>query len=253
MALSASAPFARQTYGEDWRESRVARLRTTWASWENTGAVRRAQHSRYAMLSDPSRSARKRLFDIAVAGLAVLFFTPLFIAVAAAIKATSPGPVFFRQRRYGCGNRLFRIYKFRTMNQRLGDASGVRQTVDDDPRITRIGRILRQTSLDELPQLINVLKGDMSLVGPRPHVPSMRAAGMLYEDLVPYYFQRHTVRPGITGLAQVSGFRGSTAAANGAIGRIDHDLEYIEQWSLLLDTKIILQTVRREFLSGGGM
>ncbi len=138
------------------------------------------------------------------------------------------------------------------MYTHLQDRTGTNQATRDDARVTPIGRILRATSLDELPQLINVVKGNMSLVGPRPHVPRMLAAEVLYEHLVPYYFQRHTVRPGITGLAQVSGCRGSTAQAGDAIARIDYDLEYIETWSLWLDIKIILKTVRREFLLGTG-
>jgi lipopolysaccharide/colanic/teichoic acid biosynthesis glycosyltransferase len=118
--------------------------------------------------------------------------------------------------------------------------------------VTSVGRFLRKTSLDELPQLINVLKGDMSLVGPRPHVPGMLAGGMLYEELVPYYFQRHNMRPGITGLAQVSGFRGSTSSPAPAIDRLDYDLQYIQKWSLWLDITIIVRTVAKEFLSGSG-
>jgi lipopolysaccharide/colanic/teichoic acid biosynthesis glycosyltransferase len=133
-----------------------------------------------------------------------------------------------------------------------GDARGVKQTVQGDPRITSVGKFLRKTSLDEIPQLINVIKGDMSLVGPRPHVPGMLAAHMPYEDLVPYYAQRHSARPGITGLAQVSGCRGSTVEPNRAISRIDYDLDYIEKWSLRLDILIIVRTIRREFLSGSG-
>jgi lipopolysaccharide/colanic/teichoic acid biosynthesis glycosyltransferase len=113
--------------------------------------------------------------------------------------------------------------------------------------------MLRSTSLDEIPQLINVLKGEMSLVGPRPHVPGMLAAGVLYEDLVPYYFQRHAVRPGITGLAQVNGCRGSTQDGESAIARVDYDLDYIEHRSLRLDIAIIVRTVRKEFLAGNGM
>jgi lipopolysaccharide/colanic/teichoic acid biosynthesis glycosyltransferase len=114
----------------------------------------------------------------------------------------------------------------------LGDERGTQQTTAGDLRVTPLGRILRKSSLDELPQLINVLKGDMSLVGPRPHVPGMLAGGMLYEELTPYYFQRHNMRPGITGLAQVSGYRGSTAVALSGIERLDYDLRYIETWSL---------------------
>jgi polysaccharide biosynthesis protein PslA len=116
--------------------------------------------------------------------------------------------------------------------------------------VTPLGRILRKSSLDELPQLINVLKGDMSLVGPRPHVPGMLAGGMLYEELTPYYFQRHSMRPGITGLAQVSGYRGSTAVARSGIERLDYDLQYITSWSLKLDLLILMRTATREFLLG---
>jgi len=179
--------------------------------------------------------------------------SPLLLAIAVAIKLTSPGPVFFTQYRYGHRNRRFRIYKFRTMHTEMSDVSGVAQTVGDDPRVTLLGRALRRMSLDELPQLINVVIGDMSLVGPRPHVPGMKAASVRYEDLVPYYFQRHNIRPGITGLAQVSGFRGSTAVAAHAVSRVDYDLLYIEQWSLWLDIKILWRTVRHEFFSGSGI
>jgi lipopolysaccharide/colanic/teichoic acid biosynthesis glycosyltransferase len=200
-------------------------------------------------LSEPTRSHTKRLFDATSASLALLFLAPLFAAIAAGIKLTSPGPVFFTQYRYGHRNHRFRIYKFRTMHTHLEDRFGTKQTVANDPRVTMFGRFLRKTSLDELPQLINVILGHMSLVGPRPHVPGMQAASTLYESLVPYYFQRHMIRPGITGLAQVSGCRGSTADADAAISRVGYDLEYIEQWSLWLDVKIIWWTVRRELFS----
>jgi lipopolysaccharide/colanic/teichoic acid biosynthesis glycosyltransferase len=212
----------------------------------------RSRRSRRVARSEPSASIGKRLFDVAVAGSALLFFAPLLIAVAVAIKLTSPGPVLFCQYRYGYRNRFFKIYKFRSMRTDAGDARGVRQAVRGDARVTPIGKLLRKTSLDEIPQLINVLKGDMSLVGPRPHVPGMLAAELPYEDLVPYYFQRHTARPGITGLAQVSGCRGSTIEPNRAISRIDYDLDYIEKWSLRMDVMIIMRTIRREFLSGSG-
>lgn len=194
----------------------------------------------------------KRVFDIVLASGALLFFAPMLIAIAVAIKLTSRGPVLFHQYRYGYRNRRFKIYKFRSMRTDAGDARGVKQTVQGDSRVTAVGRVLRKTSLDEIPQLINVIKGDMSLVGPRPHVPGMLAADVPYEDLVPYYFQRHSARPGITGLAQVNGCRGSTVEAGRAISRIDYDLDYIERWSLRMDIMIIVQTVRREFLSGTG-
>ncbi len=196
--------------------------------------------------------ASKRAFDIVAASIGLCLAAPLLTTVAIAIKVTSPGPIFFRQKRYGYRNRRFWIYKFRTMHVHLADQSGTRQTKKDDPRITPLGRFLRKTSIDELPQLINVLRGDMSLVGPRPHVPGMLAGGMLYEELTPYYFQRHNMRPGITGLAQVSGFRGSTAAPTAAIDRLEYDLRYIEQWSLALDLFIIIRTAIRELFAGSG-
>jgi exopolysaccharide biosynthesis polyprenyl glycosylphosphotransferase len=212
----------------------------------------RTKHSARLSRREPAAAFSKRAFDITVASLTLLFFAPMLIVISIAIKVSSPGPILFHQYRYGYRNRRFKIYKFRSMRTDSGDRSGVRQTVQGDPRVTRVGRILRKTSLDEIPQLLNVIKGEMSLVGPRPHVPGMLAANVLYEDLVPYYFQRHIARPGITGLAQVSGCRGSTAEANSAISRIDYDLDYIERWSLRMDVMIIVRTVRREFLSGSG-
>jgi lipopolysaccharide/colanic/teichoic acid biosynthesis glycosyltransferase len=211
----------------------------------------RRRRSRRISRVEPSASVGKRLFDIGVSSAALLFLAPLLILIALVIKVTSPGPVLFFQYRYGYRNRRFKIYKFRSMRSDSCD-TGTRQAVKGDSRVTWIGGILRKTSLDEIPQLFNVIKGDMSLVGPRPHVPGMLAADMLYEDLVPYYFQRHTARPGITGLAQVSGCRGSTVEAGRAISRIDYDLDYIERWSLAMDVMIILRTVRKEFLSGSG-
>jgi lipopolysaccharide/colanic/teichoic acid biosynthesis glycosyltransferase len=200
----------------------------------------------------PFLLAAKRMLDVVGSAAGLLILAPLLIGIAIAIKATSPGPIFFRQKRYGYHNRRFWILKFRTMYIDLGDARGTRQTVVDDPRVTSVGRILRKTSLDELPQLINVFKGDMSLVGPRPHVPGMLANGMLYEAFIPYYFQRHNMRPGITGLAQVRGFRGDTTRPEAALARVDCDLDYIENWSLLRDFRLIVSTVVTEFFSGSG-
>lgn len=244
MALSAS--FTRDGVISLFQDRRAVRVRTA-----------RPSRARYvyprAMARDPSRSESKRIFDIAGAGLALIFFAPLLLGIAAAIKLTSNGPVLFGQYRYGYRNHRFRIYKFRTMYVEQTDRSGTQQTMRGDPRVTPLGRILRRTSLDELPQLFNVIRGDMSLVGPRPHVPGMLAASYLYEDLVPYYFQRHAVRPGITGLAQISGCRGDTIESKSAIDRINYDLEYIETWSVWLDAKILIKTVKQEFLLGSGI
>ncbi len=188
-----------------------------------------------------------------VASFLLTFLTPGFLLIALAIKTTSRGPVFFRQPRYGLDSRTFEILKFRTMYTQAADPTGVQQTRSGDPRITRLGHFLRKSSLDELPQLWNVIRGDMALVGPRPHVPGMLAGGRPYEELVPYYFDRHRMRAGITGLAQVNGLRGSTEDAAIAKARIDQDLEYIRSWSLVLDVKILWETARREFLSGSGI
>jgi lipopolysaccharide/colanic/teichoic acid biosynthesis glycosyltransferase len=198
--------------------------------------------------------ASKRCLDASAAFLLLLILAPGLLAIALAIKFTSPGPVLFRQWRYGLNNQLFRIYKFRTMYADRGDQAGVQQTRREDWRVTSLGRFLRRSSLDEVPQLLNVLKGDMSMVGPRPHVPGMLAGGMLYEKLVPYYFERHRVRPGITGLAQANGLRGSTEDPNAATARIKRDLEYIETWSLRLDLRLLIETARNELLQlGSGM
>jgi lipopolysaccharide/colanic/teichoic acid biosynthesis glycosyltransferase len=195
----------------------------------------------------------KRCIDVTAAFILLLVLAPGMLVIAFAIKMTSPGPVLFRQQRYGLGSQPFESHKFRTMYVDAGDLSGTRQTRKDDPRVTPLGRLLRRSSLDELPQLWNVLKGDMSLVGPRPHVPGMLAGGILYEHLVPYYFERHCVRPGITGLAQVNGLRGGTEDPLIGRARIDQDLLYIEHWSLTLDARILWQTFRAEFLTGNGI
>jgi polysaccharide biosynthesis protein PslA len=253
MASIVTANFDRNNVTPIRRERTQISVRPVeFAGGSTHRAYRGRRRSRHLARKEPSASIAKRIFDITAASGALLFFAPLLIVIAVAIKATSSGPVLFYQYRYGYRNRRFKIYKFRTMRSDAGDVRGIRQTVQGDARVTAIGRVLRKTSLDEIPQLINVIKGDMSLVGPRPHVPGMLAADLLYEDLVPYYFQRHTARPGITGLAQVSGCRGSTAQSGPAISRIDYDLHYIERWSLRLDIMIIMRTIRKEFLSGSG-
>jgi lipopolysaccharide/colanic/teichoic acid biosynthesis glycosyltransferase len=186
--------------------------------------------------------AAKRALDIAGAIFLLIFLLPLLLIVAGAIKLESPGPIIFRQRRVGYCGKLFDILKFRSMYLEGSDADGSRLTTRDDPRVTRIGRLIRRTSIDELPQLINVLKGDMSLVGPRPYPLGARAGGRLYGDVVSNIGLRHRVRPGITGLAQVSGYRGNTETEERLVGRINYDLKYIDRWSFWLDIKILLRT-----------
>lgn len=194
----------------------------------------------------------KRVIDIVTAGAALAFVAPLFGIVALAIKLTSPGPVFFVQEREGLRGQSFRMFKFRSMRTEAGDATGVAHTVQNDPRLTPIGRFLRRTSIDELPQLINVLKGEMSLVGPRPHVAGMKAGGTSYRQVVPYYDLRFDMLPGLTGWAQANGLRGAVDDFRHARARIDHDIAYIQNFSVLLDIKIIGLTVIREFLRGSG-
>jgi Undecaprenyl-phosphate glucose phosphotransferase len=180
----------------------------------------------------------KRLFDIIVASLALIALAPLLAAAALLIKLDSPGPVFFSQRRYGFNQEPFRIRKFRTMTT-MEDNAAVKAATRNDPRVTRMGAILRRYSIDELPQLINVLAGDMSLVGPRPHA---LAHDQLYERRIAQYARRHNVKPGITGWAQARGFRGEIASDEKMRQRVEHDLYYIDNWSFWLDVKILLMT-----------
>lgn len=199
-----------------------------------------------------SQFALKRTIDIAGASIALVALAPVLLTVAALVKFDSKGPVLFSQVRWGMNGRKIRVYKFRSMRTELGDATGVAQTVKNDPRITRIGAVLRRTNIDELPQLINVLKGDMSLVGPRCHAIGMLAAGRLYEELVPHYHMRHRVRPGITGLAQMRGLRGPTDRSDKARARIVSDLYYVDNFSVWLDIKIMVGTVISELRGGKG-
>jgi len=194
--------------------------------------------------------ALKRPFDFLFALCTIIIISPILIGCAIAIKVTSRGPVLFTQERYGKDNKLFKIYKFRTMYCSMQDTSGVIQTTKNDTRITPIGKFLRRTSLDELPQFLNVLNGTMSVVGPRPHVPGMLASGMLYEELCPDYFERHKVKPGITGLAQVKGYRGMTTDAHHAKMRLFLDRKYSQRFTLWLDVKIIIGTFFSEFILG---
>jgi Undecaprenyl-phosphate glucose phosphotransferase len=168
---------------------------------------------------------------------------PLMVLIAISIKLDSRGPIFFVQKRFGFNNEVIRVLKFRTMHINCSDPSGSQRTIRNDPRVTRLGRILRWLSFDEFPQLINVIRGEMSLVGPRPHAVAMKAGDRLYGDAVEQYLHRHRVKPGITGWAQVSGLRGEVDTLEKAHARVAHDLYYIEHWSPWLDLKILLKTV----------
>lgn len=181
----------------------------------------------------------KRTLDVSIALVALLVLSPLLLATAIAIKLESRGPVFFRQRRHGFNNTEFRIFKFRSMRV-TEDGPQIKQAVRDDPRVTRVGSFIRKSSIDELPQLFNVIKGEMSLVGPRPHAIAHNEAWML---MVENYAQRHNILPGITGLAQVNGFRGEADTPDKIDSRVKLDLEYIESWSLALDIQILVKTV----------
>lgn len=185
----------------------------------------------------------KKAEDMALASAMLAFAAIPMLLVAGLIKLDSPGPVFFRQRRVGFNNREFWMLKFRSMRHDPREGMQIRrQATKDDPRITRIGRILRKTSLDELPQILNVLRGEMSIVGPRPHAPGTRAGGRPFEDVVARYAARHRVKPGLTGLAQVRGLRGETDTEDKLVRRVDADLEYIETWSVWQDMMILVRT-----------
>jgi lipopolysaccharide/colanic/teichoic acid biosynthesis glycosyltransferase len=185
----------------------------------------------------------KRAFDVVVAAVGLaLFILPMLVAIIA-IRLDSHGAPLFRQRRIGLNGAAFHILKFRTMGDRQAPPGLLHQATQDDPRVTRIGRWLRRTSFDEIPQLLNVLLGTMSIVGPRPHAPGTCAAGRLFETVTNRYAARHCVKPGMTGLAQVRGWRGETDTEAKLLGRVDSDLEYIATWSLWLDVRIVWRTV----------
>jgi len=189
----------------------------------------------------------KRAEDIVLSVGLLAFISPVILIIAAAIKLTSKGPIFFRQRRLGYNNRVIEVLKFRSMYTHLCDMDATQQALRGDKRVTPLGAWLRQTSLDELPQLINVLRGDMSLVGPRPHALATTAGGLALEEAVPVYASRHRVKPGITGWAQVNGYRGALDSVEKIVHRVNHDLYYIENWSLGLDLKILCRTIRLVF------
>lgn len=186
----------------------------------------------------------KRAFDLALTVPALIVLAPVLLLVALAIKLDSRGPVFFRQPRVGHGNLIFKIYKFRSMRSERTDVAGNRSASRDDDRVTAVGRFLRKTSIDELPQLINVLLGSMSIVGPRPHALGSLAGDQLFWHIDERYWHRHALKPGITGLAQVRGFRGATHTREHLTSRLQADLEYVSGWSLWRDISIVLRTAK---------
>jgi polysaccharide biosynthesis protein PslA len=185
----------------------------------------------------------KRGEDLFLASILLVLTAPAMLVIAALVKIDSRGPVFFSQRRVGAHGQVIKVHKFRTMHSHLADADAERQTSRHDMRVTRFGAVLRRTSLDELPQLLNVLLGTMSIVGPRPHALKTTAGGQPLETAVHNYHLRFRIKPGITGLAQVSGQRGELDSLEKAIARVQYDLKYIENWSLLLDLMIVARTV----------
>ena len=186
----------------------------------------------------------KRTFDLVVAGIALLFVTPLLLIVAISIAVESDGPIFFRQQRVGQNNRIFSLLKFRSMRVECTDPNAKTLVCREDSRLTRLGRLLRLTSIDELPQLLNVIAGDMSIVGPRPHALGATAENALYWAIEGHYFDRHAMKPGMTGLAQVRGFRGATLRRDDLSNRLGADLEYLADWTIWRDIKIVLATFR---------
>ena len=189
----------------------------------------------------------KAVEDRILAAGILLAISPVLLAIAVLIKLDSPGPVIFRQKRYGLNNGLIEIFKFRTLHVGLSDTNAEQLVTRNDSRVTRVGAFLRRTSLDELPQFFNVLRGDMSVVGPRPHALSAKAGILQYDEIVGDYAARHRVKPGITGWAQINGWRGETTTVEHIEQRVAHDFFYIANWSLLLDLKIVFRTVTGGF------
>jgi exopolysaccharide biosynthesis polyprenyl glycosylphosphotransferase len=224
----------------------------------NCDAVAGPEHYRYGRWGAPAEiisnapmrdwyAIYKRMIDITGSLIAIVLFSPILLACAIAIKLDSPGPIFFIQERIGYRNRRFRMFKFRSMRNDMVDKTGAKLTLRNDPRVTRVGHFLRRSSADELPQLFNVLLGDMSLVGPRPHPLSAKAGDRLYEDVIPNFYARYRMKPGITGLAQISGHRGNTETEQHLIDRFRSDQLYVSQWGPLTDIAILLRTVGHVF------
>jgi Undecaprenyl-phosphate glucose phosphotransferase len=184
----------------------------------------------------------KWVFDKLVALVALILLSPVMLVTAIAIKLESKGPVFFKQNRHGFNNELIKIYKFRSMRTDMLDEGAAKLVTRGDPRVTRVGKFIRKTSIDELPQLFNVLKGELSIVGPRPHAMQAKADNQLYYEAVEGYFARHRVKPGMTGWAQINGWRGETDTIDKIMNRVNHDLYYIEHWSILFDLYIVMMT-----------
>jgi lipopolysaccharide/colanic/teichoic acid biosynthesis glycosyltransferase len=211
------------------------------------GARRGADYAALVIATGPLRLTNrvlKRALDLAIGLPALLLLAPLFAVVALAIKLDDGGPVLFIQRRLGRGNRFFPIYKFRSMRLADVDSDGAVSTARGDARVTRVGRWIRATSIDELPQLANVVAGDMSLVGPRPHALGSHAGEKLFWEVDDRYWQRHSLKPGLTGLAQVRGFRGATGEEHDLTSRLQSDLEYLEGWTIWRDLAILFATLR---------
>lgn len=217
---------------------------TDWASMATipTPTPVRPQPSAQAAVVSTATVASsrvKRAFDLLAALGAMMLFLPLLITIGIIVRLETPGPALFRQRRTGLGGKVFTVFKFRTMTV-AEDGDVIRQATRGDARLTTIGRVLRKFSLDELPQILNVLRGEMSLIGPRPHA---LAHDETWSKLVPGYSQRFRARPGLSGYAQVCGYRGEVADLASLRARVEADNEYIDTWSLLLDVKIVLRTV----------
>jgi exopolysaccharide biosynthesis polyprenyl glycosylphosphotransferase len=215
--------------------------------WTGTCRTRSADKLDFVRVLEPPlrdwRGVRKAIEDRVLAGLMLIPLGPAMLVIAALVKCTSSGPALFRQVRHGLNNQLIEVLKFRTMYENKCDPNAEKLTQRDDPRVTPLGAVLRATMLDELPQLINVLRGEMSIVGPRPHALRAKAGGLLYREAVPHYDARHRMKPGITGWAQVNGWHGTTDTVEQIEKRVEYDLQYIENWSVELDLLIILRTM----------
>ena len=190
-------------------------------------------------------SVAKRVFDIVFSLIGIVVFSPIMLATAVAIKLDSKGPVFFKQKRHGFNNEVIEVYKFRSMYADQSDPTAKKTVTKNDPRVTRVGRFIRKTSIDELPQFFNSLMGSLSLVGPRPHAVAAQSHNLLYTEVVDGYFARHKVKPGVTGWAQINGWRGEMDTDEKIRKRTEFDLYYIENWSLWLDLKILILTPMR--------